>query len=396
VRLAWQRPRALLSHDPLPFLAAVCVASRAFFLTVGAIGHAFLVQATPAGSPLQPPGFLNYWAHWDGGWYAAIATRGYYDAAAPAFFPVYPGLVAAFDLLPGGVSFWGVVVSTIAFFAATFFLYRLAEQLFDRGGARATVLAFAFFPTAFFFNAVYTESVFVALAAGSIWALRVRRSLVVALVLSYFATATRNVGIFLLVPIGWETLVRQRRPLLATAPALLFGAGGLVAWMVYLWRRYGSPLYSEHATRKIWGRQAAAPWHTLARAWDEAVHGAGYAFRPTRVFSTADALPPFKVAGVVDLAALVLAVALLVLAWRLLPIELWLYSLLVLVPPVLAPSPIMALMSMPRYVLASFPLFLALGRLLAGRRIALPAWTTATAALGIYFTLLFTSWRWMA
>ena len=370
--------------------------SRAFFFAIGAVGHAFLVQAVPAGSPLQPPGFLNYWAHWDGAWYAAIATRGYYDAAAPAFFPVYPGAVAAFDLLPGGVALWGVVVSTIAFCAATFFLYELAEQLFDRSAARATALVFAFFPTAFFFNAVYTESLFVALAAGAVWALRVRRNLLLALVCAYFATATRNVGIFLLLPLAWEAVVRQRRPLRTTAPGLVLGAGGLIAWLVFLWRRYGTPLYSEHATRKIWGRQTAAPWHTLARAWDEAVHGAGYAFRPTRVFSTAAALPPFKVAGVVDLAALVLAVALLVVAWRLLPFELWLYSLLVLVPPVLAPSPIMALMSMPRYVLAAFPLFLALGRLLAGRRIALPAWTSATAAIGIYLTLLFTSWRWIA
>ena len=393
---ARQRAPALLAREPLPFLAAVFLVSRAFFLAVGAVGHAYLVQAVPAGSPLQPPGFLNYWAHWDGGWYAAIATRGYYDAATPAFFPAYPGAVAGLNLLPGGPSLWGVVASTVAFGAAMFFLYGLAEQLFDRATARAAAIAFAFFPTAFFFNAVYTEALFVALASGSIWALRVRRNVFVSIVLAYFATATRSIGVLLLVPLAYELVVRQRRRLVEAVPALVMSAGGFIAWTVFLWRRYGTPLYFQHAEKKIWGRQLVAPWHTLARGWTEAVDGVGYAFRPTRVFSTASALPPFKVAGVVDLLALVLAVALLVAAWRMLPVELWTFSLLVLLPPVLEPSPVMALMSMPRYVLAAFPLFIVLGRLLARARIALPVYTAASGAVGVYLTFLFTSWRWIA
>jgi hypothetical protein len=396
VIFARQSLPVLVSRGPLLFLATIFVASRAFFLAVGAVGHAYLVQAVPAGSPLQPPGFLNYWAHWDGAWYAAIATRGYYDAASPAFFPAYPGAVAGLNFLPGGPSLWGVVVSTVAFGAAIFFLYGLAEHLFDRATARATAIAFAFFPTAFFFNAVYTEALFVALAAGSVWALRVRRNVFVALLLAYFATATRSIGVLLLVPLAYELIARQRRRVAEAVPALVLAAGGFIAWMVYLWRRYGSPLYFQDAEKKIWGRHVVAPWHTLARGWNEAVDGVGYAFRPTRVFSTASALPPFKVAGVADLLALVLAVVLLVVAWRMLPVELWAYSLLVLLPPVLEPSPVMALMSMPRYVLAAFPLFIVLGRLLARSRVAVPAYAVASGAIGVYLTFLFTSWRWIA
>ena len=44
-------------------------------------------------------------------------------------------------------------------------------------------LTLAVFPTSFFFNAVYTESLFLALSAGSIWALRVRRDLLLACLL---------------------------------------------------------------------------------------------------------------------------------------------------------------------------------------------------------------------
>ncbi|QIN77815.1 hypothetical protein GBA65_03990 [Rubrobacter marinus] len=38
----------------------------------------------------------------------------------------------------------------------------------------------AFFPTAFFFNALYTEALFLALSAGAVWAALVRRDLLLA------------------------------------------------------------------------------------------------------------------------------------------------------------------------------------------------------------------------
>jgi hypothetical protein len=310
--------------------------------------------------------------------------------------PLYPELIAVLAHLPGGPAFWGVAISTVAFFAATFFLYELAEDLFDRETARATAIVFAFFPTAFFFNAVYTESLFVALAAGAVWALRVRGNLLLALVFVFFAAETRNVGILVLVPVAYEALVRQRRRPLTTVPALLLSAGGFAAWLFFLWRRYGTPFYFQRVDAEIWGRHLRAPWHTLARAWNQAVHGAGYTIHPARVFATADGGPAFKIAAAVDLAALILAVILLALAWRRLPVELWVYSLLVLVPAVISPSPVLALMSMSRYVLAAFPLFIVVGRLVARGTVALPAWTAASAAIGAYLTLLFTTWRWIA
>jgi Gpi18-like mannosyltransferase len=63
----------------------------------------------------------------------------------------------------------------VATFFALYFLYRIAEKYYGLKVARATVLTFAFFPTAFFLNAVYTEALFVALSAGSFWAAAVRR-----------------------------------------------------------------------------------------------------------------------------------------------------------------------------------------------------------------------------
>lgn len=46
--------------------------------------------------------------------------------------------------------------------------------------AQGTILALAFFPTSFFFNAVYTESLFLALSTTAVWATRVRKDLLLA------------------------------------------------------------------------------------------------------------------------------------------------------------------------------------------------------------------------
>src|SRR5918912_2573706 len=78
----------------LRFALGVWLASRAFFLVVGALGSALVVNAWHANVfRFTPPGTLSYWATWDGSWYEDIARLGYADATSTAFFPLYPLLV---------------------------------------------------------------------------------------------------------------------------------------------------------------------------------------------------------------------------------------------------------------------------------------------------------------
>ena len=92
----------------------------------------------------------------------------------------------------------------VAFFFAIYFVYRIAEEGWSARAAQGTVLSLAFFPTSFFFNAVYTESLFLALSAGAVWAARVRKDLLLASILAGLATATRSVGVLLLIPLVAE------------------------------------------------------------------------------------------------------------------------------------------------------------------------------------------------
>src|SRR5918998_2195225 len=217
--------------------------SRLLFVGVGAMAVNFLPQADPAGDPLGPSGFLGYWAHWDGAWYAEIATGGYGERApaSTAFFPLYPVLVKFGTAVGGGPALWGVLISLAAALFALFFVYRIAEKLLDARAARAGTLCLAFFPTAFFLNAVYTEALFLALTSGALWAALVRRDLLVAGLLGALAAATRNVGVLLLVPLLFEWMRHRREVGLRGGFRVGLVPAGPMAFGGYLWGRVREP-----------------------------------------------------------------------------------------------------------------------------------------------------------
>jgi len=79
-----------------------------------------------------------------------------------------------------------------------------------------------------------------------------------------------------------------------------------------------------------------------------------------------------------------------------LPPGLSLYALVVVLLPILTPAPSFPLMSLPRFLLGAFPIFLVLGYLLSRNRPALVLWLLFSAGSGVALTALFTTWRWVA
>ena len=395
------------------FVLLVYAASRLFYLLAGAI----LARTIPV-SPFQritkdvPFGTTNLWSHWDGEHYVALATGGYLqppDNVSPAFFPLYPLLVRSLVELSGGplsvgtVSLWGALLSLLCLPLALFFVYRIAEDGWGERTARAATLALAFFPTAFFLNAAYTESLFLMLSAGSVWACRVRGDLLLACVLAGFAAATRNVGVFLVVPLalwwlqdaragGWRRERLTRGVFLALAPS------GLFAYAGYLWWRFGDP-FLFYTDQQKWGRQAAGPFATAGRVWEAAVAGSGRLLDPRlwadpSLGNLADHLEAAN--NLYNLAFFVFAVVLLVLGFRDLPADLSVYAFLLVAPATLFGTPASPLMGTPRYVLVAFPLFIVLGRLLSKNRFLYVGWLASSAALSLVFCALFVSWRFVA
>jgi hypothetical protein len=386
------------SRDAWAFVLSAFSLSRLLFMGAGALAAAYLPQADPAGDPLEPPGFLSYWAHWDGAWYSQIATEGYGERApaSTAFFPLYPMLVRLGTAIGGGPALWGVLISLLSTLLALFFVYRIAERLYDVPAARAATLSLAFFPTAFFLNAVYTEALFLALTTGTLWAALVRRDLLLAGLLGSLAAATRNLGVLLLLPLFFEWL-RHRREFgwrglleLALVPA------GLLGYAAFLWGRFGDPLVFAAQQSAYWGRELTSPVATAAGAWRAAGDGVGYLLDPGTLFLSTSAGPTLEASNVLNLAFLVLFLVLMGVGFALLPPGLSIFTFVIVMLPILTPSPSFPLMSLPRFLIGTFPIFLVLGYLLSRSRPALVIWLILSSGVGVALTALFTTWRWVA
>jgi Mannosyltransferase (PIG-V) len=372
--------------------------SRALFLVSGAFGAHRLQQAQPIGLA-RWPGLLDYWGNWDGAWFSSIAELGYLRSPWPAstnFFPIYPLTIRIGLHVGAGPALAGVCISLVASLFATYFVHELARDLLGREAAHAAALVFAFFPTAFFLNAEYSEALFLALAVGAVWAARVRRNFLLAAVLGCLAAATRNVGVFLVLPLAHEWLRQRRQVGWPGLTALALVPAGLLGYMFWLWRWSSHPLLFATVVRQTWGRKLTNPVHTLSVAWTSAGSGARWAVHPERVFDTSSVNPSVGAMNTFNLIFLGLLLVLLAAALVRLPVGLSAYALLAGLVPVLTPAALAPLASVPRYFLAAFPVFLVLGDVLARNRVLLIGWTLASACLGVLLTLYFTSWRWVA
>jgi len=388
------------------FVALVFAVSRAFYLLAGeALSRVVPVHPFQEGTEDVPYRTLSLWSHWDGEHYIRLALDGYLSGesqVSPAFFPMYSLLLRSsaelfgVALTPAALSVLGVVISTLALFFALYFVYAVAAEGWGERVARGAVLALAFFPTAFFLNSVYTESLFLAFSAGAVWAARVRRSLLLAAAFAALATATRNVGVFLLLPLAHEWLrdprgYGWRGAYLALAPA------GLAAYMGYLWLRFGEPLLF-YTDQSRWGREATGPLSSIGSAFTRSFEELGSMFQPEN-------LPEPSPGGIADyllsandtlnLVFLLGAAALLAAGVSRLPWGLSGYVALTAFLPAFFGTPQSPLMGFPRYVIAAFPLFIVLGILLKNRTL-LMVWLCASALISLALCALFVSWRFVA
>ena len=228
---------------------------------------------------LAPIKLSDALCQWDCGWYLSIIGQGY-DAAPHlvdgwsqanwAFFPLYPLLVRYLDALTGiDPKPMGMLLSTACFvaFAALGARYR---QITRGEASPWTWLLFVFaWPFGFYFHALYTESLYAALATAALLALA-RDKPLAAGITTAFLGATRPTGMLLAAWIGLDGLWKARSAgSLAEAMRLLLPAAiaplGLVAFMVFLYFRAGDPLAFQHI-QAGWQRTGGNPLTVLADA----------------------------------------------------------------------------------------------------------------------------------
>ncbi len=283
-------------------------------------------------------GVLTPWANFDGAHYTSIAKDGY-GVYQTAFFPLYPLLIRFFVFatkLP--YESVAVLISHVAFLIGLFLFW----QYLERARSRAWTIAFLLlYPASFFFATAYSESVFFALAAGALLAIK-RKYWILAACFIGLASATRLVGVFLIIPLVFAARRRSWTVVIAFT--------GLFAYMMYLWRTIGDPLAFFHVQSAFGAGRSGGELIFLPQVF----------WRYLRIFMTVPTGELLYYVAVLEVSSFILGMVFLLIAWRKrYDAAILLYSACVLVLPTLTGT----LSSMPRYLLAAFPLFSVLGEI---------------------------------
>ncbi len=287
--------------------------------------------------------WLEVFTQWDSNFYLEIARQGYTwtlgEASSVAFFPLYPVLMAVLHLLIPDLLVCGMVLSLGFFLAALIVLHKLCTHEFGAVAADRTIWLLAFFPSALFFGAIYTESLFLFLTVSAFYFARTRQWAWAGLV-GLLASSTRINGATLLVPLMIQFLVDvfSKKTRAVNALWLLLVPLGLVSHILFLERHFSDPI-AFWTVQSTFGRMGWNPFEAISR--DLAPIVAGH-------WQSAWNVP-------VDLSALGLAVVTGLMALRFLGVAYGVWALLGVLIPVLSGTG-----SLLRYASVLFPIFMVL------------------------------------
>ncbi len=409
--LMWPRPSVIARLREVraavlerPHLAA---ALRAFLLTRPAVLVVAVAAVITIG--LATPGFVlsrepldNLPARFDAGWYGGIALDGYtWDHTFQrqrniAFFPALPLLMrpvgAVLGMYEEGPSrerrmlrgLWaGVAISLAAFLWALYYTSRLAADIIGPERAPAATLLLAAYPFAVYFNAPYTESLFLLGSTGACYHF-LRRDWIAASAWGLLAGLSRPNGFFLAVPLAVLALQRDSaralkkpespydvftRLAVAAMPAI-----GMLLFTGYLYQLTGGVWFAWARSHEAWGRSYGGLAPVMAffeqlrdQPWLQLIASNPY--------------------NAINLAGVIFGLAMTYSVFRRVGPAWGAFVLVNLVPPLAAGG----LLSMGRLTSTLFPLFFALAAVLPAR--AVPGWAAAFGIGQGFCAALFFTWR---
>ncbi|MFC8817498.1 glycosyltransferase family 39 protein [Streptomyces sp. A144] len=329
---------------------------------------------------------------WDGWWYLQVAEHGYSPSLvrlggdglftvqqnSVAFFPLYPALIRMVSETTGlGLYGSGILVSVVFSFVAAAGIFAVVRLV---AGARAGTVAaglWAVAPGAGVEWAVYSESLFVAIAAWACYAVMTKRWVAAGL-LAFTAGLNRPTSAVLIGAVGLAALVTLARPasrrehgIRGPVYAMVVAPLGLLSYIAWVGYSTGEATAYFTLQREGWAHFFDYGAYTLDVLRNLAVGKGDYVF----AFSTPDLLSVQLVLALPFLIALMLR--------KKPPLVLVAYTLATIIT-VLGTQQMFG--NTMRYLLPAFPLLLAPAAALA--RLKLPSlavfFTTAALASGWY------------
>ena len=342
-----EQPSSGLTEIILLFLV-----SRGVLTIVGVLSIALMGRMTGMRLEWEHPPYiwLDIWGQWDTGWYLDIA-KNWYAVAAPyknyynyVFFPLYPTLIKLLGAVIGNNFYAGLIISNAALLAAAILLYKLVELDHDREVALNSVKYMFIWPTSFILSGVLSEALFLMLVVGCFYLARKGKWLNVGIT-GFFLSLTRVNGVCLGIPLFYEYMKEKNfrlKGISVNILALALLPLGLLIFCVYNYYLTGDFLAFVHA-QSAWGRHLGNPLMTLAYG----------------IFGVAA-----KPIDTVQACFTIFTLASLTIFYRRIPISYLLFCLISIFLPLSS-----GLISMPRFTVVLFPVFILFAQLGKDKRV---------------------------
>jgi Gpi18-like mannosyltransferase len=328
--------------------------------------------------PFPKNQWLDSFVRWDSGWYMNIIEKGYsfsaHEQSNVAFFPLYPLLVKVLSTLTGIAPLInGLIISNLSFGLALFFVYKISLLYLDEKSTRRVIILILVYPVSFFFSAFYTEGLYFLTIAASFY-FYLKRQYFTAGLWGFLASLTRFSGVLLFISFGIDLLIRycRYRRLDWSIFYLLLIPCGLLSYMYFLYLKVGNPL-SFYLAQANWGRSSNDFF------LETILHGLT---QLDFIFTS----NPLEAIVFLDCLVSILALGIISFCLRRTKLDLCLIVFSVL--SILMPLSTGLSISMSRYILPVFPLFILLADLCRNDSVYLPilfAFTYLQAATFLWF-----------
>lgn len=217
-------------------------------------------------------GWQEMWNRWDAVHYLSIAENGYSATGdqrfSIVFYPLYPWLVRLTAIVARNYSVAAFFVSGVASIAAGLLLRRLTQLDHSSAVARATVWFLLIFPSAYFLHIAYTESLFLALVLGCLLAARTEHW-ALAGILGACACLTRVNGLILgptLLIEAWFQYRASRR-INWRWLWIAFVGTGLLGYLYLNYKVTGDFFTFSKIMEEHWYKKFTSPWIGIRDVW---------------------------------------------------------------------------------------------------------------------------------
>lgn len=152
---------------------------------------------------------------WDSFFYIDIASNGYSVRSGEnlsniVFFPLYPFLIKALGFLLGNSYILaGWIISSVSLIGSAVLLDKFIKRFHREIDPSLAISYLLIFPTALFFNAIYTESLFLLVSLATFYFMK-KHDYWLAGFVGFLASLTRVTGVLLILPMLWEIWANRK------------------------------------------------------------------------------------------------------------------------------------------------------------------------------------------